>query len=306
MNIHWFKQDLRINDNKSLYETSLNSRIFPIYIYDTTIDKAFEMGSASKWWLNNSLIKLNESLNNNLSFYKGDPKKIILELTKKYEVNMVSWNRSYEPWQIKRDEEIKKILTNNNIQVKSFNSFLLWEPELITKNDLKPYKVFTPFFQKGCLKSKSPKKPLGELSNLIFFKDKKSRSLKSLNFLPKVNWFKKLEKYWEIGEKNALINLDKFINRGLSDYKEGRNFPSKKNVSRLSPHIHFGEISINKIWFEIEKQKPDKNLDHFKSELGWRGFSYNLLYHYNELTLKNFQKKFNFFPWKYDKNKFSA
>ena len=138
------------------------------------------------------------------------------------------------------------------------------------------------------------------------FKDKNSESLNSLNLLPKFKWYKKLETYWDIGEKGAKKSFKNFINNGLSNYKKGRNFPSEKNVSRLSPHIHFGEISINRIWSEIEKQKPTNNTDHFKSELGWREFSYNLLYFNKDLSRKNYQEKFDFFPWEYDEKKFSA
>ncbi|MBA24951.1 MAG: deoxyribodipyrimidine photolyase, partial [Candidatus Marinimicrobia bacterium] len=135
---------------------------------------------------------------------------------------------------------------------------------------------------------------------------KNSESLNSLNLLPKFKWYKKLETHWDIGEKGAKKSFKNFINNGLSNYKKGRNFPSEKNVSRLSPHIHFGEISINRIWSEIEKQKPTNNTDHFKSELGWREFSYNLLYFNKDLSRKNYQEKFDFFPWEYDEKKFYA
>ena len=128
MNLHWFKNDLRLDDNISLFEASKNSKIITIYIFDTVVTKHFQMGEVSKWWLHQSLKKLNESLNNNLCFYKGDPNKIILDVVKKFKIKTVYWNRSYEPWQIKRDIHIKKNLINNNIEVKSFNSSLLWEP----------------------------------------------------------------------------------------------------------------------------------------------------------------------------------
>ena len=306
MNLHWFKNDLRLDDNISLFEASKNSKIITIYIFDTVVTKHFQMGEVSKWWLHQSLKKLNESLNNNLCFYKGDPNKIILDVVKKFKIKTVYWNRSYEPWQIKRDIHIKKNLINNNIEVKSFNSSLLWEPELIKKDDSTPYKVFTPFYRKGCLNATPPKKPINSHINLHTFKDKNSESLNSLNLLPKFKWYKKLETHWDIGEKGAKKSFKNFINNGLSNYKKGRNFPSEKNVSRLSPHIHFGEISINRIWSEIEKQKPTNNTDHFKSELGWREFSYNLLYFNKDLSRKNYQEKFDFFPWKYDEKKFSA
>ena len=110
-----------------------------------------------------------------------------------------------------------------------------------------------------------------------------------------------MEELWEPGEAGAQKKLYDFLDDGLLGYKEGRNFPSKKNVSQLSPHIHHGEVSPNQVWYAA-KQKEDetgieKDLAHFLSELGWREFSYNLLYHFPSLPRENLQKKFDNFPW---------
>ena len=114
-------------------------------------------------------------------------------------------------------------------------------------------------------------------------------------------WHEKLSDQWDIGEIAANKKLSDFVEDGLMNYKEGRNFPAQKNVSRLSPHLHFGEISPNQIWYRIEQisdpNYSEKDLSHFKSEIGWREFSYSLLYHNRNLQSDNLYKKFDVFPW---------
>ena len=91
-----------------------------------------------------------------------------------------------------------------------------------------------------------------------------------------------------------------FFEHGLRDYKEGRNFPAKSCVSRLSPYLHQGQISPNQAWYGAQAKHSGKNLDHFLSELGWREFSYSLLYHFPDLPSRNLQGRFDAFPWKED------
>ena len=129
--IHWFRQDLRIKDNPSLEAASRCDSYIPIYILDDTNAGEFKMGSASRWWLHHSLNNLNESLDGNLRFYKGDPNEIIQRLVKDFSISKIFWNRCYEPWRIDRDKEIKHELETSNISVESFCGSLLWELSLI-------------------------------------------------------------------------------------------------------------------------------------------------------------------------------
>ena len=128
-----------------------------------------------------------------------------------------------------------------------------------------------------------------------------SSSLDSLDLMPKIEWYKGFESEWSPGEDGADKSLDEFLDSGLINYKEGRNFPSQKFVSRLSPHLHFGEISPNEVWYRAKTKETlngiEKSLAHFHSELGWREFSYYLLYHFPDLPSVNFQRKFDTFPW---------
>tara|TARA_B100000809_G_C14921528_1_gene453542 strand:+ start:251 stop:592 length:342 start_codon:yes stop_codon:yes gene_type:complete len=109
INILWFRKDLRLKDNPALVEANLNAKILPIFILDNSTPQEYKMGAASKVWLHHSLKILNNSLENKLNFYKGDPIRIINKLIKTKNINGIYWNRCYEPWEIKRDKKIIKI-----------------------------------------------------------------------------------------------------------------------------------------------------------------------------------------------------
>lgn len=300
--IHWFRQDLRLSDNPALDSAAQYETLIPIYILDEVNSGEFKMGAASKWWLHQSLTKLNESLDGKLLVYQGNPHEILNKLIEEQEVSYVTWNRCYEPWRIDRDKEIKRNFEDKNVAVESFSASLLWEPWTISKDDGTPYRVFTPFYKKGCLNSEEPRLPAGkvDLSNL-YSEDLSSGSITDLNLLPTIKWYKSFEEEWNPGEIGAEQNLNSFLDSGLLNYKEGRNFPSQEFVSRLSPHLHFGEISPNEVWYRAKTKEGisgiEKSLAHFHSELGWREFSYYLLYHFPDLPNKNFQEKFDIFPW---------
>ncbi len=296
--IHWFRQDLRLSDNPALVRAAKIGRILPIYILDDETAGKYRMGRASRCWLHHSLISLNESLGGKLSIYKGNPKTILDDILKRLDVDAIFWNRCYEPWRIDRDTLIKETIARKNVVVESVNGSLLWEPWAIKKNDGTHYKVFTPFYRKGCLQASEPRQPLSAPLGVHYqYDSRKSLSVDQLGLLPTSRWDKQFEPYWNIGEEGAHDRLQEFIGSGLANYKEGRNIPAKPFVSRLSPHIRFGEISPNQLWYLIRTLADNKDVDHFCSELGWREFSYSQLYNNPELPFKNLQQKFDNFPW---------
>ena len=307
INVIWFRQDLRLADNPALTNALEDGKTLPIFILDNVNSKEHVNGAASKWWLHHSLIKLNKSLKNKLCFFRGNPIDILDEINKRFKISNIFWSRCYEPWRIKRDKKIKKYFNDQNINVNTFNGSLLWEPWNIAKKDGTPYKVFTPYYRKGCLNSDKPRMPLPapNLSNLISIDH--DLKIEDLELMPKHNWYNKMISLWSPGEEGALNKIEEFISHGLNNYKEGRNFPSNQNVSQLSPHLHFGEVSPNQVWYRAKTKEGKlgikKDLDHFLSELGWREFSFNLLYHFPFLPKENLQKKFDNFPWDNDKDK---
>ena len=314
-NIHivWFRQDLRIKDNPALIEAAKNNaKVIPIYILDDENAGEWKMGAASRWWLHKSLNSLNNSLQENLRVFHGKADKVLLKLTKESNADGVYWNRCYEPWRIARDQFIKSELKLSGLDVKSFNASLLFEPPKINKKDGTPYKVFTPFYRKGCLVEENlPREPFISEDNIEYDDDTKSDlSISDLNLLPSKNWYDSIDIEWSPGEQGAEKRLNEIIKEGLENYKNGRNRPDQKFVSMLSPHLHWGEISPHHLWKTINQVKKDKanekSIDHFLSELGWREFSHNLLYYWNDLPKTNLQEKFNNFNWTSDERKLVA
>ncbi len=296
--IHWFRQDLRLQDNPSLYEAANNGLVLHIYILDDNSADEHCMGAASRWWLHHSLQSLNKSLKGKLAVYVGDPKKIIVDLVQEHNVHAVYWNRCYEPWRIVRDKKIKKVLQAHNTDAQSFNGSLLWEPWQVLKKDDTPYKVFTPYYRNGCIHAAVPRQPLPKPKRLGLYETGTHQlSIDDLKLLPTIAWDKSLASHWKIGEMAASKKLEKFTANRLDNYKQGRNFPALNSVSRLSPHLHFGEISPNQAWYAAKNNEESDDLDHFLSEMAWREFSHSLLYHFPELPRKNLQSKFDNFPW---------
>ena len=296
--IHWFRQDLRLFDNPALVQAARHKQVLPIYILDDTNAGEWSMASASRWWLHHSLTALNASLGDRLLIYRGNPQDILDNILTYFDVGAVYWNRCYEPWRIIRDTKIKKHLKIKGIEVHTCNGSLLWEPWTIQKEDGAPYKVFTPFYRKGCLKAKPPREPLNAPEQVEYLPDKaQAVDIQFLKLLPEIRWDLQLEPHWQIGEAGAHKCFQTFIGERLASYKDGRNIPAKPCVSRLSPHLHFGEISPNQLWHVVRSMGDDKHIDHFCSELGWREFSYSQLYHNPALPRKNLQSKFDVFPW---------
>ncbi len=301
--IVWFRQDLRLKDNPALIAAHETGRpIIPLYILDDKNSGEWKMGGASRWWLHQSLKSLGKSLNDSLVFDNGNPKDILKDIIKETNADSVYWNRCYEPWRIKRDKEIKQSLSDDGFDVKSFNGALLFEPMDALKEDGTPYKVFTPFYKRGCLERNPEPRDVQPAPKKLNLFEYKRKALDDLALMPNTNWYEQMENEWKPGEKGAQDTLKHFLENGLKGYKEGRNFPNQDNISRLSPYLHYGEISPYDVWHCARVAMVDRQCEtdgaHFLSEIGWREFSNSLLYHFPHLPRKNLQEKFTDFPWK--------
>jgi deoxyribodipyrimidine photo-lyase len=300
--IVWFRQDLRLADNPALWEACYSGQIIPVYILDDSSAGNWAMGGASRWFLHQALQSLDNALANKLNIFRGDPSECLHHLAEVTHARAIYWNRCYEPWRTERDAQLKSDLKSVGLEVKSFNGSLLWEPWQILKSDGSPYKVFTPYYRRGCLSYSPPRKPLAPPKSMqILDKSECSLAIDNLNLLPSIPWHLKMRETWDISEQAAQNQLDDFLSHGIDDYQQGRNFPNKANVSRLSPYLHFGLISPNTAWYRAQNEgslvASQDNIAVFLSELGWREFSYYLLYHFPQLPEKNLQTKFDQFPW---------
>lgn len=305
--ILWFRQDLRLADNPALRAAmELDAPVLPVYILDDDNAGDWRMGAASRWYLHESLTALNDDLDGKLHVTEGPADKVLPRLAEDARACAVYWNRCYEPWRIRRDRKLKKMLQDDGIKVRSFNGSLLWEPTDVCKDDGTPYRVFTPFYKNGCLQSGiEPRKPLPRPRNIELRRGPGRTRIDDLGLMPDKDWYESLAREWTPGERGARKRLREFLNDGIGHYADGRNRPDKPYVSRLSPHLHFGEMSPNEPWYAAQElldagDAPKKAVETFRSELGWREFSYTLLFHWPEITSDNLQKKFNRFPWRDD------
>ena len=296
-----FRQDLRLADNPALTAAAARGDVLPVFILDDASAGPDSMGAASRWWLHHSLQALKNALGGTLYVTAGDARELIPALARETGASAVFWNRSYEAWRIERDTELKTKLGEAGIEAESHNGALLWEPWEVKKGDGTPFKVFTPFYRRGCLAAPPPRLPL-PVPEISLTPNAPAGDIAELGLLPTESWGEMLAPHWDIGEAGAAARLTAFLDDGLAGYKDGRNLPAAPHVSRLSPHIHWGEISVNQIWHAARARNdlPETDVDNFCSELGWREFSHSLLYFNPELKRRNLQAKFDGFDWRDD------
>jgi deoxyribodipyrimidine photo-lyase len=200
----WFRQDLRVKDNPALlYAHESGQPIIPLYILDDVNSGEWRMGGASRWWLHHSLSALSRDLEDSLLLESGDPETILQNLVSETGANKIVWNRCYEPWQIKRDKAIKQNLSQDDLEIKSFNGALLYEPHKSLKEDGTPYRVFTPFYKKGCLERNGQPRAPSERPKDLNLKQHKKLSLHQLELMPDITWYQTMQEEWTPGEAGA-------------------------------------------------------------------------------------------------------
>ena len=304
--IVWFRQDLRLNDNPAL-QSALNGKnaVTPVFIDDN--DCGRQPGIMGRWWRDKSLAQLNDALKSRgsrLVFRKGRAQEVLPTLAKQVGATAVYWNRQYEADIVARDTAIKRTLKEGGIDAESFNGSLLFEPwEVTSKSTGGPFKVFTPFWSACCA--------LGLKRGLWNVPDKITAPAQwpQSDALPATAPLDHMDSLdiWQPGEDGARDALALFLAQNIAGYAERRNLPAEPATSRLSPHLRWGEISPARIVAETEATniKTDDGTK-FLSELGWREFSYQLLYHNPELAETCLQNKFEAFPWRNDADAFEA
>ena len=294
--ILWLRQDLRLADNPAL-QASANYPFFAVYIWDE--GDPWSLGGASRWWLHKSLNALEQSLRERgvqLIFKRGNPLHILKALIQETKARGVYWNRCYEPYAIDRDKEIQSYLKNADIPCQSFNGSLLAEPWEIQTKTNGPYQVFTPFWK--VLQSLNFRRP-SSIPDLHGWKiPVSSDALENWRFKSS-RWGQGLEKTWQPGEKGAWKRLNRFLEEGIEAYARKRDYPSENGTSHLSPCLHWGELSPTQIWHQALLSHGEEALP-FLRQLGWREFSYHLLYHFPQLPSKPLRASFVRFSWEVD------
>jgi deoxyribodipyrimidine photo-lyase len=208
---------------------------------------------------------------------------------------------------VERDLQIQEHLQSKGIKAESFNSALLLEPWTIRNKTGKPFQVFTPYWR-TCAESLEPPKPLPAPDRIPApTKWPDSLPLDELELQPKFPWANGLRKAWQPGATGAKAGLDRFVRESLTAYEVGRNRPDTQGTSRLSPHLHFGEISPNQVWHAVSSFAKEQNIGpeiwkrwQFITEIGWREFAHHLLHHFPHTPEQPLRSKFSAFPWRTD------
>jgi deoxyribodipyrimidine photo-lyase len=317
--LHWFRHDLRLDDNCALVAAAESDALLCLFIDETGTGHR-PRGGASAWFLHHALASLAESLaakGGALVILRGDPREIIPRLASELGISRVTWNRRYGISERETDAAIKATLKDEGVDAQSFNGHLLYEPMEVRSQAGGPMRVFTPFW-KVARATRQPQAPVPEPlrlpppPNLTPIANR--LSLGDLGLLPtKPDWAGGLRETWQPGEAGAREKLLAFMASGLDGYGEDRNRPDLPSTSMLSAHLAVGDISIRRIWQMVEMAKESGetragagDIAKFFSELGWREFAYHLLFHYPRLASENYQPKFEAFPWVKDETALKA
>lgn len=309
--ILWFRRDLRLDDNHALTAAVETGRpVICVYIREPQHPDVGPLGGAQAWWLHHSLVGLRESLkahDNDLCLRTGAAEEVLQDIARTSGADMVLVNRAYERNSMDRD--IALALKEGGIAIRAFHGQLLHDPKTIRTGSGNAFKVYTPFWN-AMQKLGEPAEPT-DAPETVPAPDThpRSESLDGWNLLPtKPNWAAGFSEFWTPGEAGARQKLEDLIDADLHDYKHGRDFPGTDATSRLSPHLALGEISPARIWHATNglAQRHKDDLVHFRKELAWRDFCYNLLIEFPELRTKNWDDKFDAFEWEFDAKDFAA
>jgi deoxyribodipyrimidine photo-lyase len=309
--IVWFRQDLRVDDHPALTAAAARSAVVPVFIWSPDEEGAWAPGGATRWWLHHALTSLDEQLRrlkSRLIVRRGPALGALQKLIEQTGANCVVWNRRYEPAAIVRDKLVKAELIAAGVRTESFNGGLLHEPWTIATKQGSPYKVFTPFW-KACQAAGVDHEPTPAPAQLPKPRAwPESVPLDELQLLPKIPWDRQFNDIWKVGAEAAKMHLTMFLRSRLADYEDRRNQLDNEGSSRLSPHLHFGELSPSQVWAAVKRSSSARGAGDaaFLTELGWREFAHHVLYHFPATTNEPLREEFRLFPWSRSKQRLKA
>lgn len=278
LTLFWFRRDLRLEDNTALNAAmNSSSNVLPLFIFDENILDELPDNDPRVNFIYDTLSSINQRLNeiqSSILILKGKPEEVWKELIQTYDISSVYVNRDYEHYAIERDEKLAQLLLKNGIELLDFKDQVIHEKSDVTKADGTPYTVFTPYKNKW-LEHYTPTAILSEVDYGKFHKGQ---------FV-----FPKLE---ELGFRSSTILVKPFSLAKIYQYAETRNFPYLDTTSYLSPHLRFGTVSIRQIIALLKNED-----DVFLSELIWREFFMQILFHFPKVVTQNFRAKYDGIQW---------
>ncbi len=313
--ILWFRNDLRLGDHRALTAAvNTGAQIILLYVLDdetpaptpAPTPAEWKMGGASRWWLHHSLAALANDIakkGNKLILRRGPAREIVPKVAAECGAGAVYFSRHYEPSSVALEADLKALLEERGITCKRFSGALLREPEDIRTKAGDVFKVYTPFWRALSSEFTVGKPVAAPAAIAPPAQLPKSDSLASLELLPrKLDWPEGLAAEWSPGEAGANARLDAFLEGAMKDYADARNRPDLPGTSRLSPHLHFGEITPALCWYrsgQAAARTPgsDKGHETFLKEIVWREFAHTLLFYWPNLPEVPFRPEYLAFPW---------
>jgi deoxyribodipyrimidine photo-lyase len=278
VNVFWFRRDLRLEDNKGLFEALNSGKTLPIFIFDSSILSELDKDDSRLSFIYQTLIKIHQKLKGTLKVFIGKPIDIWQQLMSDYHIDTVFYNKDYEPYASERDHKIGAFLKSKNINFIGFKDQVIFEEKDILKSDGTPYTIYTPYKKKWLAKYANDLTDSFPCENL-------------LHQVLKVDFpFPSLE---EIGFKASLINIPAFSFDNLADYENVRDIPSLNQTSHLSTHLRFGTISVRQA---VKRAKSINQI--FLSELIWREFFMQILFNFPYVVNASFKSKYDRITWR--------
>ncbi|SLN74853.1 cryptochrome/photolyase family protein [Oceanibacterium hippocampi] len=302
--IVWFRRNLRLHDNAALGAAERDGApVVPVFVRDPPDPS----GQASDWWLHRSLASLDADLatrGSSLLILQGPTETVLPRLATEIGAGALHLERGHEPGVAAREQDISTRLSEHGIATRRFAGRLLADPDRFRTGAGGPYRVFTPFWKalRHGFESGTPRPAPERLTTPTNLPD--GLALEELGLVTEskeqiAGW----EGDWQPGEAGAREALADFVDGPMADYPEGRDLPGRVGTSRLSPHLHFGEVSIRTAWHVAAQAAvggAERGGEAFLRELGWRDFGAHLLHHFPRIVDEPLQKKFDTFPWRDD------
>ena len=290
--IFWFRRDLRLNDNCGLFH-ALNSgkKVLPLFIFDKDILSKINSDDSRVSFIHQELENINNQLHkfgSSISVFHDKPIELFKKLSEKYTIDTVFTNHDYEPYALKRDQDVKELLASKKINFKSYKDQVIFERNEIVKKDGTAYKVYTPYSKKWL--------EAFNYKGITFFpsEDNTHQFIKTIN-----NPFLSIT---DIGFKlsNIKVASYKVSSSVIDNYEETRNYPSQNSTSRLGTYLRFGTVSIREI---VKKASKSNNIT-FLKELIWREFFMQILWHYPNTTKDSFKPQYDRIVWRNNEEEF--
>ncbi|WP_353227041.1 deoxyribodipyrimidine photo-lyase [Novosphingobium sp.] len=291
--IVWLRQDLRLTDQAAFVAAAAQGLVIPVYVLDDETPRHRRMGGAARWWLHHSLASLDADLRaagSQLVLRRGKCEEQLAAVARETGANCVHALAHSEPWWRNAERAVGRVL-----DLALHHGQYLLPPGTLRTGAGAPYRIYTPFWR-ALVQHMPPALPHDAPSRLYppaVWPD--SDRLDDWHLLPRAPDWAGGFSVWSPGEAGAKARLDAFADNAAR-YNERRNLPSVEGTSRLSPHLHFGEISVATVWRAMAG--AGGSVDTFLGELGWRDFAANVLYQFPDYAGTNARAAYDRLAWR--------